>query len=244
MSDFEAPPAMTEEHSAMLQDDLARSDVSGESAADWWARAHQRQHTFWLSGSEGPEVWNRLGVTDRLNAGATVLNVGVGLGICTRQLSQRGCKVSVLDISREALDAVGDVAVGYLASDIEALPSGVFDVALSHLVAQHMSDQDLEVQVRHVVRALKPNGVFAVQYALGEDGLVTEQASERYLKAGAIRRSVAGFNALVGRAGGICIETLEREHHPCGTVWRVAVIGHQPVKPRWWSVGSLIGKRA
>jgi 2-polyprenyl-3-methyl-5-hydroxy-6-metoxy-1,4-benzoquinol methylase len=208
-----------------LEADLGRSAASGESPHQWWDRAHGSNHLYWLSDTPGPEVWARLGVEDLLVHGARVLNVGVGMGRCTRELADRGCLVSVLDISPAAVERVADVAAGYLATELDGLPVDAFDVALSHLVAQHMSDQDLESQIRAVVRSLSTGGVAAIQYATNATGVPTDDSLPHNVKSGNVRRTEDGFHAIVDRAGGRLLRTLERESHPCGTVWRVAHIG-------------------
>jgi 2-polyprenyl-3-methyl-5-hydroxy-6-metoxy-1,4-benzoquinol methylase len=220
--------------------ELDVSEGNRESADDWWNRAHERGHTYWLSGTPGQEVWERLAVLNRLVAGARVLNVGVGLGHCTRSLAERGCKVSALDISPVALKNVADVTVkGYLASNLEDLPSNTFDTALSHLVAQHMTDLDLEAQIRHVVRALRPDGVFAVQYAADAHGHTYDQAVLHHVKSGSIRRTQAHFDALVEDAGGLVEHTYRRETHEGGIIWLVAhIVRPAPERSGWrwpWS---------
>ncbi len=207
-----------------LEADLSRSEGARETPAQWWNWAHEHDEPYWLSGTSGPEVWKRLGVENRLTLGASVLNIGVGLGRCTRQLAARGCEVSVLDISDVALERVADVAPGYLASDLEALPSSSFDVALSHLVAQHMNDADLEAQIRHVVRALVPDGLFAIQYLRNVNDIELDQSNTYNVKSGSICRSQAAFDALAERAGGQVIATFERDSFAGGTVFMVAHI--------------------
>jgi SAM-dependent methyltransferase len=208
-----------------IQQDLRYSAETNERLDHWWDRAHQADHRQWLSGTTGPEVWARLDVDSLLKPGAEILNIGVGLGVCTRGLSARGCKVSVLDISSIAIERVKDVATGYLASDLPSLPSNGFDAALSHLVAQHMLDGDLEDQIRHVLRSLKPDGLLAMQYAIHKFGVAPDaEQSVVDVKGGSICRTEESFNALVERAGGKVVRTLERESHPCGIIWRVAHI--------------------
>ena len=210
-----------------ISEDLRRSEESKEPLGQWWDRAHKTDHQQWLTGTPGPEAWERLDVEDRLTPGAEVLNIGVGLGRCTRDLARRGCKVSVLDISSIAIERVRDVAQGHLASDLRSLPDGRFDTALSHLVAQHMFDADLQLQIHHVLRSLKADGLLAIQYAILKFGVDPKAKQiERDLKGGSICRTEEGFNALAERAGGKVLRTIERESHPCGLIWRVAHVGH------------------
>jgi SAM-dependent methyltransferase len=212
--------------SAAIADSLA----SSEPLPKWWDRAHETDHLYWLTGSEAKEVWNRLSVTGRIRPGAEVLNIGVGMGRDTRDLAKAGCRVSVLDISPIALKRVADVAPGYLAADLAALPDGKFDFALSHLVAQHMTDGDLVEQIRHVLRALKPGGFLAMQYA-SHPVLEAPVQSGDNLRGGSVYRTENAFKAVVQQAGGAVKLSKLRESHPCGTIWRVAHI--VPRRP-WW----------
>jgi 2-polyprenyl-3-methyl-5-hydroxy-6-metoxy-1,4-benzoquinol methylase len=206
-------------------DEIRRSDQAAEALNQWWNRAHETDHAYWLTGSPGPEVWARLGVEELLVPGAQALNIGVGLGRCTRDLAERGCAVSVLDISPAAVERVSDVAAGYLADNLSSLPSGRFDVALSHLVAQHMSDADLSDQIHHVLRSLKPGGIFAMQYANHKFGVADDQPqSLDMLKGGSICRQEDQMAALVARAGGCVVRSYTKEAHECGIIFQVAHI--------------------
>lgn len=205
--------------------EIHRSEGEAESIHQWWDRAHETDHAYWLSGTAGAEVWHRLDVIDRLGPDAQVLNIGVGLGRCTRALWLRRCNVSVLDISPVALARVDDIATGYLADDLASLPANRFDVALSHLVSQHMRDADLQDQIQHVVRSLKPGGVFAMQYATHRHGVAPDQPqSTDMAKGGSICRTEEGLAALVERAGGRVVRSITREAHDCGLICQVAHI--------------------
>jgi SAM-dependent methyltransferase len=196
-----------------LSRDVQTSDATSERLEDWWERAHKRDHTFWLSGTVGQEVWERLSVRDRLKPGVKVLNIGVGLGQCTRQLHAEGVDVEVLDISQAALDRVADIARGWSAERLHELPKGEFDLALSHLVAQHMMDADLEAQFEAVIAALKPDGVFAVQFAVTDDPDMLEQLPIK-AKGGSIQRRPEAVEALAVKAGGRVVYSQENEQFP------------------------------
>lgn len=170
----------------------------------WWADAHTRKDLGWLSGTVGDTIWRSLAISSRVLPDREVLNIGVGLGTCTRDLVAAGCKVSALDICPIALDRVRDVVQGtYLTADIDRLPDACFDLAISHLVAQHMFDADLETQIRHVLRALKPGGVFAMQFSYGW-GQETSIANETLdnAKAGGVTRTLSHMVDMVDRLGG------------------------------------------
>ena len=172
---------------------------------DWWEACHQEADQLWLTGSRGPEVWEYLGIEDRILPGAVVLNIGVGLGHCTRALAARGCLVQVLDIAETALERVKEVTTnGWLASDLGALPSESIDLAISNLVAQHVNNASLSAQIEAVLRSLKPDGVFAMQFAYAEEDSANdvEHRPAACAKGGGECRSLAGMTRLVNQAGG------------------------------------------
>src|SRR5712691_7606798 len=82
-----------------LKKDVAKSESEHQDTRQWWDRAHETSHEF-CSGTAGTDVWERLNITDRIIPGMAVLNIGVGLGFCTRELVKRGCVVDVLDMSQ------------------------------------------------------------------------------------------------------------------------------------------------
>jgi len=178
-----------------------------ESVGQWWDACHTGSHPqagFFLTGHQGPEVWDYLEVKNLLVPGLAVLNIGVGLGHCTRNLASLGCQVSVLDISRAALDKVRDcVQAAYLAESVEDLPENAFDLAISFLVSQHMNHRDLDQQLAAVIRSLKPDGIFAMQYAFRLDPAApSDEDSPQNCKEGGVCRTAARMEELVRLAGG------------------------------------------
>jgi hypothetical protein len=138
---------------------------------------------------------------------------------CTRAMASQGVAVSVVDISRSALDKVKDVASGWLASDLEAMPARIFDAALSHLVAQHEQFRSRR-QMRAVFRSLKASGVFAIQYVETFGGEDTHNETGEGVRAGGVLRSPSFFASMVQRSGGKVIWDQPRERW--GATWRVA----------------------
>lgn len=189
-----------------LQRQLQQSEKEIEPVDQWWDKCHSNQADFgfWLTGSAGVNVWSSLQIEDLIGPGQVILNIGVGQGHCTRELSARGCQVHALDISPVALSRISDcVVAGWLPSQLSELPSDTFDVAISHLVAQHMSDPDLEQQIREVVRGLKPKGVFALQFAFLMNGGEAEiEQTPEVIKSGGICRSLERIRTMVEGAGG------------------------------------------
>jgi 2-polyprenyl-3-methyl-5-hydroxy-6-metoxy-1,4-benzoquinol methylase len=201
--------------------EIQESEASGELLIDWWDRAHKNKEIRWLSGYRGEVVWNRLDVRDLLAPKACVLEIGIGLGNSAADLKDKGCEVSALDISPIALERVSSFAKCYLPE--QQLPPDTFDVALSHVVAQHMTDADLFAQIKAVVTSLKPTGVFAMQFADHASGFEQpHDESPVTLKMGEVCRSPKEMEKIVSDAGARLVKLIEREMWPdYGLRWYV-----------------------
>ncbi len=117
-------------------------------------------------------VWGFLKIQDKLVKGTKVLYVGVGEGICIKELADMGIEIQAVDISPLALKRVEKyIKKGYLVDDLEGLPIGYFDVVIHHLVAQHLSDEYLKIHLKYGIRSLKESGVFAMQFAQAENNI-------------------------------------------------------------------------
>ncbi len=175
----------------------------------------------------GAEVWPRLKVEERLQPGAPVLNIGVGLGHCTRDLAARGCEVHALDISATALQRVEDIATTWRADNIAALPKDKFIAVMSHLVAQHMTNTDLKAQIRGILPSLKADGVFAIQFAIPlEPHGAIDYEDAASAKGGSLQREAAVVEQMVVDVGGKVLKSeliMEFPEHKAG--WHLIHIG-------------------
>lgn len=186
-------------------DEVVDSESFNETLRQWWDVVYLTSNKNWLTGSAGPEVWEYLNITDRIAHEAIVLNIGVGLGYCTRELARRGCKVDVLDISRIAINGVHDVIErGWQPSQLASeFPKEKFDLAISNLVTQHMLDGDLKCQLHAVIRSLKSTGVFAMQFAFPLNGRIPTNNQERSnAKGGSVWYTLEMMEEMVDRARG------------------------------------------
>lgn len=189
-----------------LRSQLQQSEKEAESVQQWWDKCHSNagDFDFWLSGSSGNDVWSSLKIEDRIRPGQKLLNIGVGKGHCTRALAERGCQVHALDISPVALAAISNCVVAtWLPSQLTQIPSDTFNLAISHLVSQHMSDANLSQQLSEVVRSLDADGVFAMQFAFRLSGNEEEiEETAENIKNGSVCRSLEGMQTMVASAGG------------------------------------------
>lgn len=179
-----------------------------EVVRDWWEQCHLTDDAELLTGSKGEDVWCSLNIEEKILPKSVILNIGVGRGYCTRGLAQKQAIVHALDISEAALNKVKDiVARTWKPEQLDDLPSDTFDLAISHLVAQHMSNPDLRHQIKAVVRSLKPHGVFALQFAFSAD---KEYVHDE--QSGVIKKTGKCFQEeFVVRWGGICRTLIEMQ---------------------------------
>jgi 2-polyprenyl-3-methyl-5-hydroxy-6-metoxy-1,4-benzoquinol methylase len=194
----------SKEHEDKLADEVQYSIQNRESVKEWWEHNHKKDHPFWLSGTSAQQIWSSLSINNLVLPNSIVLNIGVGLGKDTRELVNNGCIVHALDISETALERVRNVVkCCWLADQLAQLPSKTFDLAISHLVSQHMSNRDLFEQMTHVIRSLKDDGIFAVQFAFPLNGRIEESNEvEGNIRCGAVLRTMEIFDQMIQKAGG------------------------------------------
>ncbi len=180
-----------------------KTDHAEESIEDWWNQHHAANHAFWLSGYRGVNVWQPLEIMNYIRPGKVVLNIGIGLGYCTQDLVSQQAVVHVLDISTVALEKVKPIVAGtWLPGQLDELPSNYFDLAISHLVTQHMNDQDLRDQLQAVIRGLKPDGIFAMQFAFAKSYNPATHYTVEDAKGGGVCRTLCQMETLVNAGGG------------------------------------------
>ncbi len=192
----------TEEFKKYLADMTeARKDVN--NLKDWWEENHKDRDSFLLSGTDGQRVWKSLRIDDFVVGSTKILNVGVGLGNCTREMSKRGVVPHVLDISKTALESVKDIVEkGWMPNELCSIPEKHFDLAISHLVAQHMCDADLIDQIKWILQGLKPDGFYAIQTAFPRKKSYEFCENFAAQKWGAVMRSYEHTRDLIKKSGG------------------------------------------
>lgn len=169
-----------------------------EDRRDFWDKNHRQNNIRFLTGSSGVQVWKYLNVNPK--PGMVMLNIGLGVGREGWEANARGVNVFGLDISQVAIDRSKPRLVeGFTSS--KDLPSGIFDLAVSNLVAQHMTSIDLIIQMKDVLRSLTDGGVFAIQYASPIKEEIYREDVE-HQKWGLVRRTKEEFARLVSMAGG------------------------------------------
>ena len=188
-----------------------------ESVREFWELAHKDKSHLWLSGTPPSEVFERLKISECLKKRhLNILNVGVGEGYCTSALAKLGHYVDVLDISLNALANVENFTENQFVSSSD-LSSGKYDLILHHLVAQHMSHQDLSTQLRHLVGSLNSEGLIALQFVSSSknDQFITEDDDLSAQMHGGVFRSTQFITKIVESCGGIVnnVHTMESWHN-------------------------------
>lgn len=197
---------------------------------DTWKGYHKSGHAPALTGTSFEHMARYYELDGILFKGMNVLEVGVGLGLCAKGFYERGCKVFALDICEEAFHRIRDYIVGsYLHEKVEELPEAFVDLAVSHLVTQHMSESDILRQFPAVIKSLKPSGIFRVQFA-GSD--IAEENN--------IKETIVGMPAdnKVSMLGGRMVRTPEYAEaivNSCGgKVTRKSDTRHFPQYKSYW----------
>lgn len=166
----------------------------------YWQKAHEETDLRSLSGHSLHLHVECLDVADLLPTCRSVLCVGVGEGQWVRDLAKLGHQVSSLDISSLAASRVP----GPFYQAPTALPSSVFDLALSMWVTPHMDRDALEAQTREVIRALGPKGVYAMHYCSPEYSMAEPDCRPDFFSAVSARmyRKPRTVWEMVERCGG------------------------------------------
>jgi SAM-dependent methyltransferase len=127
--------------------------------------------SFWADGERTIDGILEL-VGARLRSGDVVLDLGCGVGRLTRALAQRTAHVHALDVSSEMLERARELNaqltnVSWHHGDgttLHPLEDASVDVALSHVVFQHIPDPQITLgYVAELGRVLRPGGWTAFQ---------------------------------------------------------------------------------
>ena len=128
----------------MSEQDLEKAALRGEPSYVW--RAGQQRRLEMIQKAAGKRISGR------------ILENGCGVGMYVEHLSPFGGEIIGLeyDFERAAKARMNSPHILNAASESLPLPSGTFDLILSHEVIEHV--QDDRVTLREMVRALKPGG--------------------------------------------------------------------------------------
>ena len=171
-----------------------------------WDRAHKEGDISALTGTGLGGHLATLGCTELVYPETNVLCIGVGTGKWVHELVPKVTNTWALDTSSKAKDCLPPIVE--FTEDAKQLPTDYFDLAMSLWVTPHMTDHDLECQLKEVIRSLKVGGILAIHYKepiSNETTIDNLQGSEREWRrasdAGMLRRR-SYFEEMVTWSGG------------------------------------------
>ena len=181
-----------------------------EELKSYWDSVHDINHLGALSGAEYAITISSMQVDNILKKGDNVLEIGVGLGYVTQGFRDAGFNISGLDISTSGLERVrGCCENVYSVDEITSLPSDYFDVIICANTIQHIPTYLLEIELPHIIRSLKPNGVLSMQFVssnICEDTGIDEAKSDAHDwddNIGCFCRSPELMESLIYKHGGV-----------------------------------------
>ncbi len=179
--------------------------LSNQDVNSFWESAHNKKAHLWLTGTMPQEVIKRFGIEQKilelenLNEPAQLLDVGVGEGLMSKYLSQRKILHDVLDVSVSAIkNVVPYCQNGFI--QVEDLPKNQYKIIMHHLVAQHMSHENLTAQSRSLVKSLRGDGSLFIQYSSDNSANIADDNIESQ-KMGAVIRNPTWFVELANSEG-------------------------------------------
>ena len=185
-----------------------------ETIEEFWDNNHKTNSHFYLSGTDGSSQVSILRLHGIVQPNTRLLNIGIGKGYCTKHWVEHGCLVSVLDISEVAIQRVRNIIeAAYTDSNIEDLPTNYFDYITCLLVVQHMNTETLDRHLKYVINSLKPNGVYAVQFAYALYGKPNKDDLET-CQIGESTRTLEEMTYLVEKHGGKILSIFDGGQYP------------------------------
>jgi len=177
-----------------------------EERKKFWDSQHSSDDIPTLSGCEYDETIDFMKIRELIKSDINVLEIGVGMGYVTKGFFDSGCNVSALDISDVALERVKPITKNvYNTSELEKIPSDHFDLILCRNVVQHVATHYLRMELEHVIRSLKKDGILAIQFVsateVEDNGLA---AIYNTYELGEYCRSKKYFENLINNLGGSC----------------------------------------
>lgn len=184
---------------------------------EWWNEQHRNKNRHYLTGTSTDKYVEFLGID--LSGKKKILEIGVGLGIATKELAAMGHEVTGWDISEVALaNAAEWLTESYRPHEYHKCKSNKFDLAICYLVAQHMNDNDLSELLHQVCRVLKSTGMLAIQFA---DGPVYNAHTAILQRIGGCLRSNHKMSDMAKEAGfEIILDIFEKNWEHTDNSWK------------------------
>jgi predicted TPR repeat methyltransferase len=154
---------------------------------NFWENKHTNADRWWLTGTQFDSLLEFHDLSQEDIKNKKVLEIGVGLGICTQTLYKLADELFCADISEVALERVKPFSkLQYHTNDIKLIPS--VDIAVCHLVFQHCTDLEITRIINDV--NLTDAGIFSFQFASLKDNIITPTMQDLINKGSHFFRSV------------------------------------------------------
>ena len=191
---------------------------------DFWESKHEISDRYWLTGSSLGEIKHYHNLKDYDLKNKKILEIGVGLGNLSKELTEYTENLICCDISEEALTNVSDkVTKKYLTTNLKEIEP--VDLAICHLVFQHCVDNEIERIINDVV--LNDNGIFTFQFAYLRDNEPPNSNVLGLINLGSHHfRSLEKIKSMVDKAGKEIIWMSEpyNFHNPENFSWLIVKI--------------------
>jgi hypothetical protein len=134
-----------------------------EAPLQFWDRKHDEHDYGALSDTSLESYCHTLDIVAPRQK--EVLEIGWGTGRAAQEMMSLDNRVSVLDVSSKACEIAKHCGAFEVYRTPVMLPTSWFNLVTCHLVAQHMTDTQFELQIKHVIRSLSRDGIAAYQMA-------------------------------------------------------------------------------
>ncbi len=179
------------------------------SMESFWKEKHIEQDIRALSGNGYITIFY-LQIDDLFPCVETILNIGIGTGKFEKACVQSGKVVDSMDIVKESWGCVRNVSRNFIIEAKHIAPRS-YDLITELLVAQHISDSELESHIKYAIMGLSYDGVYAVQSPTYISAVKPElealMQTPRFMQGGRVCRYKKWFEETATKHGGKVIDT-------------------------------------
>ena len=140
-----------------------------------------------------------------------ILEIGIGTGRALKEMKDKN--LYAVDISEIAFNRIKDIAKTYY---IENLPNNIIDLIFCNLVAQHVTDDELNKIFKYGIDSLKEDGTFLIQCA---DSLNKNTESKELYDKGGKLRDIETVSKMIKNANGKITYTTNKRYFNGGSIW-------------------------
>ncbi len=183
---------------------------------EMWDGFHRIEEIYYLSDNPLTTILTLLNIKEEFDKADTVLEIGVGTARASKEISKLGKELHCVDVSDIALKKVARIARwSYLSEYMDHIPKNYFDLAISFLVAPHITDEELNRHLKYTIPSLKEKGTFALQITFSQNPEINNQnpSNPVILVSGLACRDPDYIESMVEANGGEVIWVSEPKYH-------------------------------